>query len=240
VRAAPGDVSLRVFLAQLFAVTGQWERAGKQLKVVKELDPSSIPMVNSYGVAIASERVRSAVFAGKRAPVLVDEPPPWVVKLIQALALDGEGGAEKAAAFRMEALEEAPALPGSMNGRPFEWLADADSRLGPVFEVFLNGSYYWVPIDRVESLEVPAPEDAWDLVWVSVKIRFRNGAESAALMPVRYPGSEVERSECQMARRTEWVSIGTDQYRGLGQRMFTTEAEETGLLELRRVSFDWA
>ena len=42
-------------------------------------------------------------------------------------------------------------LRGSLNGQPFEWVADADSRLGPVMEAIINGRYYWVPFARLAS-----------------------------------------------------------------------------------------
>ena len=38
VRAKPGDAKLRVFMAQLLCVLGQWERALNQLNVAAELD----------------------------------------------------------------------------------------------------------------------------------------------------------------------------------------------------------
>ena len=44
VRARPADPKLRVFLAQLLCVLGQWERALNQLTVAAELDPRSHPL----------------------------------------------------------------------------------------------------------------------------------------------------------------------------------------------------
>ena len=38
VRASPGDAALRIFLFQLLAVQGQWERSLNQLNVAAELD----------------------------------------------------------------------------------------------------------------------------------------------------------------------------------------------------------
>ena len=36
-----------------------------------------------------------------------------------------------------------------MDGHGFEWIADADSRLGPLLEVILEGKYYWAPFCRI-------------------------------------------------------------------------------------------
>ena len=38
VKAKPADANLRIFMAQLLCVLGQWERAHTQLNVVAELD----------------------------------------------------------------------------------------------------------------------------------------------------------------------------------------------------------
>ena len=80
---------------------------------------------------------------------------------------------------------------GDINGQPFEWIADADSRLGPVLEAVINGRYYWVPFARLAAVDVEAPEDLRDMVWMPAQLQFENGGESVALIPTRYPGSET-------------------------------------------------
>ena len=59
VRKDPADTSLRVFLAQLLMVQGDWERALNQLKVIGEVEASSLPMVHAYSAAIQCERLRA-------------------------------------------------------------------------------------------------------------------------------------------------------------------------------------
>jgi protein involved in temperature-dependent protein secretion len=41
-----------------------------------------------------------------------------------------------------------------------------------------------------------------------------------------------------MSRKTEWIEIAEGQYRGLGQRLFSTSANEAGLLETRELHLD--
>src|SRR5690606_13229359 len=74
VRAKPADASLRVFLAQLLCVLGQWERAHTQLNVVADLDALAIPMRETVGHAIRCELMRAQVFAGKRTPMVFGQP----------------------------------------------------------------------------------------------------------------------------------------------------------------------
>ncbi|MBM0106730.1 hypothetical protein JM946_18515 [Steroidobacter sp. S1-65] len=236
VRRQPADSKLRVFLAQLLMLTGDWERALNQLSVAADLDAGALPMKHAYSAAIQCERIRADVFAGKRSPLVFGEPLPWIASFLQALALDAEGKAAEAAAVRSAALELATPTPGKINESPCEWIADADSRLGPILEVLLNGAYYWVPFERIQSVSIEAPSDARDLVWVPAHLTWTNGGETMGLLPVRYPGSErSEDAAIRMSRKTEWRALHDEHYAGLGQRVLTSDAEELGLLEIREI-----
>lgn len=236
VRKLPSDPALRIFLSQVLMVQGDWERALNQLQVIREMDASALPMVHAYGAAIQCERLRAEVFAGNRAPLLFGEPSPWIALQLQSLALLGDDQLRESADARAKAFELAPTTAGTMNGDTFEWIADADSRLGPVLEVFLNGAYYWVPFDRIASIDVEPPSDARDLVWLPAQFQWSNGGEAMGLIPVRYPGSELSDDPAiRMARKTEWREVGTDAYVGLGQRILSTDGPEIGLLELREL-----
>ena len=236
VRRQPADSKLRVFLAQLLMLTGDWERALNQLSVAGDLDAGALPMKHAYSAAIQCERLRADVFAGKRSPLVFGEPLPWIASLLQALALDAGGQAAQAASTRNAALELAAPTPGTINGAACEWIADADSRLGPVLEVLLNGAYYWVPFERIQSITIEAPSDARDLVWIPAQLTWTNGGEAMGLLPVRYPGSErSDDALIRLSRKTEWRELSGEQYAGLGQRVLTSDAEELGLLEVREI-----
>jgi len=236
VRTAPAHPQPRAVLAQLMMVDGQWERATKQLAVLASLDPTFLPMTQLYRAAISGERTRAEVFAGQRAPVILGEPPAWIALFIQALT----AGAEAGAALREAGRDGAPAVPGSADGKPFEWLADADPRLGPVFEMLIDGSYYWVPVERVRRLRLEAPKLLRDLVWAQAEVTWVNGGESRALLPVRYPGSECDRDPAiRLARATRWGAESTvGEPQGAGQRVLVTSGEELGMLGVRELLFE--
>jgi type VI secretion system protein ImpE len=137
IRANPGDAKLRVFLFQLLCVLGRWDRALNQLNVAGELDASTLAMVQTYREALQCERLRAQVFTGEKLPMLFGEPEPWTALLLEALLREGRGEAEAAQALRAQAFEQAPACPGTADGQAFEWLADADMRLGPLLEAVL-------------------------------------------------------------------------------------------------------
>ena len=237
IRAKPSDAKLRVFLFQLLCIVGQWDRALNQLKVASELDPLALPMAQMYGEAVRCEVIRDEVFDGKKSPMVLGEPEQWLALLIESRLRAGRGEAEQSEELRQRAFEEAPTSGGSVDGRPFEWIADADSRLGPVMEAIINGRYYWVPFTRLRELTMEAPEDLRDLVWMPAHLAFENGGESVALIPTRYPGSQTsDDGSLALSRKTTWEPIAEDAFRGLGQRIIATDTGETPFLEIRALS----
>ncbi len=140
IRKDPSNAKYRIFLFQLLAVLGQWQRAMTQLDVIKDLDVSAWPMVQTYREALQCELLRSEIFAGRHTPLVFGDPQQWIALLLESLRLTAEGQYGNAETLRGEAFEMAPATPGNLNGENFNWIADADSRLGPVLEVIVNGA----------------------------------------------------------------------------------------------------
>lgn len=237
VRREPGKAEHRTFLFQLLAVTGQWERSLKQLQVVAELDPETLSMAQTYREAIRCEVLRTQVFAGKRAPTLMGEPPGWVALLIEALRVSAEGQPGHAQALRAEAFEAAPTSAGRLGEEPFAWIADADTRLGPLFEAIVNGRYYWIPFGAIAQVRFETPADLRDLVWMPAWLTLENGGELAALVPTRYPGSEASvDGSIRLARKTEWIETPGGDHHGLGQRLLATDTGEHALMDARLIS----
>jgi type VI secretion system protein ImpE len=241
VRAQPANAKLRIFLFQLLAIDSQWTRAQNQLKVCGELDAGTLPMVNTYREAMQCELLRDAVFKGQTTPLVFGQPQAWVAHLVEALQADARGDHALATHLREQALEAAPATSGTLNGEPFEWVADADSRLGPVLEVIINGRYGWVPFASLSHIEFDPPTDLRDMVWLACSLSFPNGGGTVALVPTRYaPMPEGADSLLRLSRRTDWVESSPGQYTGLGQRLLTTDQSELGLLDVRTLSLNAA
>jgi type VI secretion system protein ImpE len=239
VRARPADPKLRVFLFQLLCVVGQWERALNQLKVASSLDPAALAMEQTYGDAVRCEAIRDEVFKGNKSPLIFGEPDQWLALLIESLLQAGRGERERSHDLRAHAFDEAPASAGSVDGRSFEWIADADSRLGPVLEAVINGRYYWVPFARLKKIQIEPPEDLRDMVWMPSHLDFENGGESMALIPTRYPGSEhASDGLIALARKTIWDEVAPNIHQGLGQRIFTTDIDDVPLMEVRTISLN--
>ena len=236
VRRAPAEPKSRIFLAQLLMVLGDWQRALTQLQVIAELDASAIPMTRACSAAIQCEPLRASVMKGERSPLIFGDPEPWLALLVQAMAALAAGRPAQADEIRAEAFAAAPATPGTLNGTEFEWIADADSRLGPVLEVLLNGAYYWVPFGRIAAIDFEAPADLRDMVWIPATFTWANGGEAVGFVPTRYAGAEgLTDAALRLSRKTEWSRIGEEAFSGSGQRVLATSAQELPILEARQL-----
>ncbi len=236
VRKDPSNAKYRVFLFQLLAVLGNWARALNQLNVAAELDANNLAMAQIYREALQCEALRADIFAGKRVPLVFGEPAPWLVMMFEALRLENANSPAQAASLRTTALEQAPATGGSINGERFEWLADTDPRLGPILEAVVNGRYYWIPLYRLQKIEIEAPVDLRDVVWMPARLTTANGGETMALIPARY-NETVGSADAQLllSRGTQWNEVNGQ---GLGQRVFATDMADYSLLDLRLLEFD--
>lgn len=241
VRAKPDIAEHRIFLFQLLALLGQWDRALTQLNIAGELDTAALAMVAMYRQVIACERFREEVFLGKSEPVILGQPAEWVALLLQALKLTAEEQYSKSQELRGRAFELAPATSGSIDGKAFTWLADSDPRLGPMFEVIVEGRYLWVPLERMTSITIEKPNDLRDLIWLPAHFVWTNGGDYYGVIPARYPAVyEGTDPLLALCRKTEWLDCGHDLFLGLGQKTLTTDVADFSVLDVRLISFDHA
>lgn len=229
-RRSPEDARARQFFWQLMAIAGEWDKAEAQLKALGGVQASAMMLGSVYMQAINAERLRARTFAGDLAPKSLVGTEPWVEGLLDALAATIKG-APDAGVRRDSALEAAPASPGSIDGEPFEWLADADARFGPMLEVIIGSDYGFVPLAAVNRLKAEPVVDLRDTVWRPVEIGLRSGQSSMAFVPARYPGTTASGdAQLLLGRRTDWVTEG-DLEIGMGQRLLATDSDDHGLLE---------
>jgi len=240
IRKAPADSELRIFLFQLLAVMGQWERALTQLRVLSEMDPATLPMVRTYREAIQCELLRADVFAGRRSPLIFGDPESWVALLLEALRLSADGHHDRAREVRERAFEAAEVVSGTLDDQPFAWIADADPRLGPMLEAIVNGRYYWIPFQRIRTIAFEQPVDLRDCVWMPAQFTWANGGETVGFIPARYPDSQASTDPLvQLGRKTAWLENESGTCVGLGQRMLATDGDEYPLLDIRRIELDF-
>ncbi len=232
VKQSPGDAKARMFLWQLMAVAGEWDKASTQIRGLASVSPEAQMLATVYTQAAGLEATRAAAYAGRVAfPVLVASSP-WLDTLAAGLTALAQGKAEEGGRLRDEAFDAAGDTPGEIDGRKFGWIADVDSRLGPCFEAIVSGRWGLVPFEAVTHIKTEGPRDLRDVVWLPVQMALRSGQSAAALIPARYPGSEAMASDMlKLGRATEWEG---DSPRG--QRLWATDdGSETGVLDFREL-----
>jgi len=133
--------------------------------------------------------------------------------------------------------------PGTLNGKPFQSLRDADPEIGPRLEVFAAGAYLWIPLEHVASVEMEAPRRLRDTLWAPALVRTGpsfNGTElGEVLIPVVYPFSWKDPDETLwLGRATDWVADDEGKQYPFGQKVFLVDGGEVPLLELRSLQFN--
>lgn len=239
IKKNPSDVKQRVLYFQLLSVLGKWKEASTQIEIISELGNNEFALTAMvYKPLPECELNREAVFHGKNDPLILGKPEKWLGMMVKANQLDIKSEHKAAAVLRCEAYEESPAYAGTINGEEFNWIADMDSRLGPILEVIINGKYYWTSFANIKSIKIPAPVDTRDLIWCPSRFTWTNGGSVAGFIPSRYiDSSETNDDDLRFARKTIWNEKFKGFYCGLGQRILTTDKNEYSLLDIREVEF---
>ncbi len=131
---------------------------------------------------------------------------------------------------------------GSWNGKPFSEISDADPRIGANLEVFIAGSYTWIPIHYLRRLEIQAPTNLRDLVWAQARVDtsadFRLQELGEVLLPVLCPLSSKHSDESvNLGRESAWEPDSVHGEIPYGAKMMLVDGVEVPLLELRSVSW---
>jgi type VI secretion system protein ImpE len=146
---------------------------------------------------------------------------------------------------KAEFSKHTPAAPasGTLNGRKFQSLRDADPDLGGRLEVFAAGAYLWIPFAHIESLQMDAPKRLRDTLWAPALIRtgpaFKSTELGEVLIPVIYPFSwKNENESVWLGRVTDWSADEHGTEYPSGQKVLLVDGEEVPLLEIRSLEFD--
>jgi len=134
---------------------------------------------------------------------------------------------------------------GSLNDASFDELIDGDPRIGANLEVFIAGSYTWVPFAYIESLTVAKPTKLRDLLWTPAVLQatpsFRLQDLGEVLLPAIAPLSWKHPNDAvRLGRETVWEENAEHGAVPLGQKVFLVGDEELPILELRSLKFDHA
>jgi type VI secretion system protein ImpE len=136
----------------------------------------------------------------------------------------------------------APSPSGTLNGKAFTSIRDADPAIGARLEVLAAGAYLWIPFEHVAAVEMGPPKRLRDTLWAPATVRtgpsFKGQELGEVLIPVIYPFSwNNPDEEVWLGRKTEWVRDDQGNEYPVGQKMLVIDGEEVPFLELRTLQF---
>ncbi|HEY4307352.1 MAG TPA: type VI secretion system accessory protein TagJ [Gemmatimonadaceae bacterium] len=129
---------------------------------------------------------------------------------------------------------------GTLNGRPFQSIEDADPRVGPRLEVIAGGRYMWVPFAYLSSISIEAPKRLRDIRWLPA--RMTTGPQihdldlGEIMLPSLSPAAwKAEDDELRLGRAADWSELPDGDYAPLGQKLLRVDDELIPLLDVREL-----
>jgi type VI secretion system protein ImpE len=233
VKANPNDAAARTFLFELSCLTGDWERAERQLDVIGHQSTEAQLGVMVYRANINAERERQRVFAEGVQPHFLREPPAYIDLHVQALSQLNNGQFAEARATLDRAEEERPAIAGKLNGKEFEDFRDYDDFVAPFLELIVKDKYVWLPLEQIKSIQLSPPKQLRDMIWASARIEATDGTIGEVYLPSLYYGTNAaENDQVRLGRMTDWKQLRDDLYMAQGLRLFLVDGQDKTLFEI--------
>ena len=137
----------------------------------------------------------------------------------------------------------ADTITGTLNGKPFQTITDADPRIGPRLEVFAAGNYHWLNFEHLASIQIPQPRRLRDLIWTPAVVRVGPALKSTelgeVLLPVLSPFAWQHPDDAvRLGRMTVWEEDESGEAVPVGQKMLLVDGEEFPLLDVRQLEFN--
>jgi type VI secretion system protein ImpE len=132
--------------------------------------------------------------------------------------------------------------PGTLNGKAFQSLRDADPDIGARLEVFAAGAYLWIPFEHIASVEIAPPRRLRDTLWTPATVltgpSFKGTELGEVLIPAIYPFSwKHEDAAVWLGRVTDWAADDQGTEYPSGQKILVMDGEEVPFLEVRSLTF---
>jgi len=215
VRNHPEDSKRRIFLFELLCFSGDYERAEKQLNILGSENMQREMGALVYRSALHAERTRQELFAKKEYPKPV-----------------GDGAATTGGD-----------VSGTLNGKAFKSISDADPRIGARLEVFAGGNYMWMNFEHLASVDMEPPRRLRDLLWMPARLRvgpaLKDTELGEILLPSLTPFAWQDADDAvRLGRMTAWVEGESGEAVPVGQKMLLVDGEEFPLLEIRKLEIN--
>jgi type VI secretion system protein ImpE len=137
-------------------------------------------------------------------------------------------------------LRDQPA--GICDGQPFRDFEDSDPRIGPNLEVYIAGTYTWIPFAYLRKVEIEPPVDLRDLMWARARVEttpeFRLQDLGEVLIPAICPLSSHHAEESvQLGRESVWEEDATYEAVPFGPKIMLVDGADVPLLRIRSVEW---
>jgi type VI secretion system protein ImpE len=246
VRKAPTDIGNRILMAELLAFSGNIERADVILDASAELDPTAAVAVAEFRQLLRGELARRQLFSDGRVPEFLGEPTAAQRLSLAAIVALRHGDSPEAARLAGQAEDIRVHPSGTARGTAFGDMRDADDLLACCFEVITTtGKYFWIPPERVVTLEFHAPKRPRDLFWRRATLQVANGPDGEVYLPAIYPptpsAATAMTDALRLGRATDWQEAGKGgPIVGLGAVTILIGEEALTWLEMDKVAFQVA
>ena len=107
------------------------------------------------------------------------------------------------------------------------------------FEVLTTtGKYYWIPTERVATVDFHPPRRPRDLVWRRATVSVLNGPDGDVYLPAIYDSDQPDLSDdLLLGRATDWVGPEEPIVRGIGRRVYLAGDDAISIMELSALRF---
>ena len=129
---------------------------------------------------------------------------------------------------------------GTLNGRPFKSIEDADARVGARLEVMAGGRYMWIPFAYIESVRLEPPRMLRDLRWVPARVTtaesMRETELGEVLLPALSPSAwRLDDPELRLGRAADWEELADGSFAPAGQKLLRVDETLVPVLEVREL-----
>jgi type VI secretion system protein ImpE len=239
VKKKPTELGPRWRLAEFLCLTGDLDRADKQLETILVQFPPQAAGIAQFRSLLRGELARREIGEQGRVPEFLTEPTESIKASLAALVALRTGDTAEAARQTAAAEEARTPISGTADGQPFDDLRDLDDVLGGVLEMITGaGECAWIPLAHIASIQFAKPGRSRDLLWREASVTLQDGEMLTCFVPMIYSGTHTATNDAlKLGRATEWTELAAGLARGSGQRMWLVGEEVKPVLEISEIAF---